>query len=286
MTKAPLVSVVVPLFNGRRWLAEALESALGQTHAAIEVVVVDDGSTDGGADVARALGARVVAQRNAGVAVARSHGLEVARGEWVVFLDQDDRLLPRAVEAGLDALRAAPGAGWAVGRLRRIDVEGRPRGEEASTGGPLDRLSMLRGRARCGGPPGRSLFSRALVREAGGFDPKHAPADDYALYLEVARRAPGRWHDEVAVEYRRHDGNVSNHAARTLRATLDLLAAHAASGDPAVVAACAEGRAHWARVFSPAIRAELRHSLRRAQGRRAAVAALAWLGCALAASPA
>ncbi|MBX3468598.1 MAG: glycosyltransferase [Planctomycetes bacterium] len=281
MSKRPRVSIIVPLFDGRRWLQEALESALGQTHAPVEVVVVDDGSTDGGAEVARALGVRVLTQRNAGVAAARNHGLDEARGEWVVFLDQDDRLLPRAVEAGLEALRATPAAGWTVGRLRRIDAHGRVRGEEAAVGGPLDRLSMLRGQARSGGPPGRALLPRALVRAAGGFDPRHAPADDYALFLELARRAAGRWLDEVVLEYRRHDANVSNHAARTLRATLGVLAAQARGGDPEVLAACAAGRAHWRRVFARSLPPELRAALRRGRGRAAATVALAWAGCAL-----
>ncbi|MBX3468228.1 MAG: glycosyltransferase [Planctomycetes bacterium] len=284
MNEPPMVTVVTTLFNGRRWLREALESALGQSHPAVEVVVVDDGSTDGGAELARGLGVRVISQANAGVAAARNRGIEVARGDFVVFLDQDDRLLPRAIEAHLETLRARPEVGWVVGRLRRIDAQGRPRGEEeAAPGGPLDTLSLLRGRSRCGGTPGRALFPRALLRAVGGFDARHAPADDYDLFLKVSRRAPGAWVDEVVIEYRRHDANVSNQAARTLRATLGVLAAHGVGGGLEVAAACAEGRAHWRRVFAPSLVSELRAAVRRGEGLRGFRAAAAWIGGVLAA---
>lgn len=282
MTKPPLVSVVIPLFNGRRWVTEALQSCHAQTHPSVEVVVVDDGSTDDGAALARGAGARVVTQRNAGVAAARNRGTEEARGELLVFLDQDDRLLPRGIEAGVAALRADSAAGWVVGRLQRIDAEGRPRGPAGPIGGALTFVNMLRGRARSGGTPSRALLPRALVRAVGGFDQRFAPADDYDLFLKLARRAAGRWHDEVVVEYRRHDGNVSNQAARTLRAVLTVLDAHAAGGDPEVRAACAEGRAHWRRVFGPCLGPELRHALRRGQLRRAATVALTRLECLVA----
>ncbi len=282
MAKQPLVSVVIPLFNGRRFLREALESCAAQSHAALEVVVVDDGSTDDGPRLARETGARVLSQRNAGVAVARNRGLEEARGEYVVFLDQDDRLAPRAVEAGLAALGGAGGACWVVGLMRRVDAGGRPRGAIDRRGGALTFTNMLRGQARCGGPPARALFPRALLRAVGGFDPRHAPADDYDLFLKLARRAEGRWHDEVVVDYRRHEGNVSNEVARTLRATLGVLRAHASGGDAEVLAAWAQGRAHWRGVFGPRLTPELLASLRRGHLRRAALVGWTKVVCALA----
>lgn len=92
----PLVSVVMPVYNGAAFLAEAIESVLGQTHASVELIVVDDGSTDASPQIIGRHGERLVAirQNNAGVAAARNAGIAAARGEFVAFLDQDDWWLP------------------------------------------------------------------------------------------------------------------------------------------------------------------------------------------------
>lgn len=105
----PLVSVVVPCFNAERWLGAALDSALAQTWAPLEVIVVDDGSTDGSVDVARSFGDRVTVLTgpNQGPSAARNRGLGVARGEHVQFLDSDDLLLPTKIAACL-AIRRHP----------------------------------------------------------------------------------------------------------------------------------------------------------------------------------
>jgi glycosyltransferase involved in cell wall biosynthesis len=88
----PLISCIVPVYNGERYLAEALDSILGQSHCSLQVIVVDDGSTDGTARVAASYGERLEYrwQPNAGVATARNLGLSLARGEFVAFLDADD----------------------------------------------------------------------------------------------------------------------------------------------------------------------------------------------------
>src|SRR5262245_10694873 len=97
-----LVSVVIPCYNHAEFLGEAIESVKAQTCAGSDVVVVDDGSTDRSAEVARRYsGVRFLTQRNQGAGAARNTGLQHVRGEFVVFLDADDRLLPHAFEAGL-----------------------------------------------------------------------------------------------------------------------------------------------------------------------------------------
>jgi glycosyltransferase involved in cell wall biosynthesis len=88
----PLISCIVPVFNGERYLAEALNSILAQPYAPLEIIVADDGSTDGSAAIARSYGdrVRVVRQPNSGAPAARNLGLEAARGELIAFLDADD----------------------------------------------------------------------------------------------------------------------------------------------------------------------------------------------------
>src|SRR5262245_20179101 len=105
------VSVVIPCYNAGRFLKETLESILAQTRPALEVIVVDDGSTDDSAAVAGAFGppVRVLRQSNQGESVARNRGLDEARGDWVAFLDADDVWAPDKLERQLAAVEGSPG---------------------------------------------------------------------------------------------------------------------------------------------------------------------------------
>src|SRR5436190_9496549 len=87
-----LISCIVPVFNGDRYLAETLDSILAQTHRPIEIIVVDDGSTDGTSAIAAEYGEKIryIRQENSGVASARNLGLQSARGDFIAFLDADD----------------------------------------------------------------------------------------------------------------------------------------------------------------------------------------------------
>jgi len=107
---APTVSCVIPVYNGQAYLAEAIDSLLGQDYPALEVVVVDDGSTDGTPGVIDRYRGRVVAVRqdNAGVSVARNHGVAAATGDLLCFLDADDHALPGRVAAAVRAFEADP----------------------------------------------------------------------------------------------------------------------------------------------------------------------------------
>src|SRR3954468_8267905 len=102
-----LVTVVIPVYNGERFLGEAIESALGETHQPVEVIVVDDGSTDGSAAVAESYPeARLLRAENGGPGAARNVGVAAARGEAVANLDADDLMVPERVERQLEAVAA------------------------------------------------------------------------------------------------------------------------------------------------------------------------------------
>lgn len=107
----PLVSLIIPCYNAERWLAETLESALAQTWPATEIIFINDGSTDGSLVAARKFeprGVRVLDQSNRGASAARNHGLRVARGEFIQFLDADDLLSPDKIAAQVALLRTRP----------------------------------------------------------------------------------------------------------------------------------------------------------------------------------
>ena len=102
------VSAIVPVYDGERYLPEALESVRAQGYADLELIVVDDGSTDGSAAVAQAAGARVVRQANGGIGAARNAGLAVATGAFIAFLDADDAWCAGRLGAQLAAFDAEP----------------------------------------------------------------------------------------------------------------------------------------------------------------------------------
>ena len=106
-----LVSILIPAFNAERWLGETIRSALDQTWPRKELIVVDDGSSDGTQRVARAFassGVHVIAQRNAGASAARNRALSLAQGDYIQWLDADDLLAPEKIEQQLRD--AEPGA--------------------------------------------------------------------------------------------------------------------------------------------------------------------------------
>ena len=107
---APSISVVIPCYNAAAFLRATIESILGQTQPVLEVIVVDDGSTDDSARIAESFGppVRVIRQPNQGESAARNRGIEAAGGDWVAFLDADDLWLPTKVELQAEAIRSAP----------------------------------------------------------------------------------------------------------------------------------------------------------------------------------
>ncbi len=219
----PLVSVVIPCFNQGHYLGEAIESVFAQTYPAFEVIAVDDGSTDNSHEVAaRYPDVRRFRQPNRGVAAARNLGLAQSRGEMVVFLDADDRLLPNALELGVAAMIKRPHIAFAAGMSRDIGEDGkvlRKRGQ------PLvmqdHYLNLLKD---CYIWSGSSLVSRrSAIAAVGGFNEELEAGDDYELYLKLARRYPIFCHDSVVTEYRRHGSNTTRNSALVLTSQLQVL---------------------------------------------------------------
>jgi glycosyltransferase involved in cell wall biosynthesis len=122
----PVVSCIVPCFNGERYLGEALRSILAQTYRPLEIIVVDDGSTDGSADVVRGFGAdvRYHRQANRGPAGACNTGVALATGAYVAFLEQDDLWMPEKTQRQLIAFEANPALEYCVTHIRNFWARG------------------------------------------------------------------------------------------------------------------------------------------------------------------
>lgn len=226
---APCISVVIPTYNCARYLPEAIDSALGQSYQALEVVVVDDGSTDETTSVLqhyRRQGERVrsVHQPNQGVAAARNHGIELAQGEWIAFLDADDFFLPGKLEAQLAIAEAQPQLGMIHSGWYRVSAEGEvlmavePWRQIAK----LDLESWLRWKPVL---PSAMLFRREWLVQAGGFDPRFPPAEDTELVLRLSRMGcQADWLPQITVGYRQHENSAMHKGlpqAKSLAAVID-----------------------------------------------------------------
>ncbi len=259
---APLVSVVIPCYSQAAYLEEAIESVLAQTYAQVEVVVVDDGSPDNAARLAgRFPWVRCVRQPNAGLAAARNTGIRESEGELLVFLDSDDRLLPRAIEVGVEELRAHPEAAFAFGRYRRVAGDGRRLENDEQPRPEADPYSVFL-RYNYAGIPATGIFRRSALEEAGNFDETLPGAEDYDLGLRLARLHAVRPYEDEVVEYRVHGGSMSQDPALMLARTLQALRRQRshARRDPALQRAYREGRRFWRRYYGEPLAAQVRAS--------------------------
>lgn len=183
-----LVSVVVPTYNVGDLVRVTVDSALAQTYSDLEVIVVDDGSTDGTPDHLDGLEdprLRIVHQTNGGVSTARNHGTRLARGEYIAFLDADDVWAPTKLEETLPALEGHVAAGTL---MRYIDEAGRElrsaAGEDPAVG---DALERTRHAELMPYQTSSIVFRADAVRAAGEWDPGLRVAQDLDFLARVAR---------------------------------------------------------------------------------------------------
>jgi glycosyltransferase involved in cell wall biosynthesis len=212
--QANLVSVVVPCFNGARYLREAIESALAQTYSPIEVIVVDDGSTDESAAIAQSFGdaVRLVRQPNSGLSAARNMAIKVSRGAYVCLLDADDVLLPDCIERRMGLID--PSIGIVTGNYRNIG----PSGEALPT--PDERRVMPEGELfyavarRNWGPPAGWLIRRDAIQKVGGFDPLLLSCEDWDFLLRLSLHFGMAYDAAPGVLYRITPGSMTRNHLR------------------------------------------------------------------------
>jgi glycosyltransferase involved in cell wall biosynthesis len=209
----PTVSVVIPVFNGERYLREAMQSVFAQTYQDYEVVCIDDGSTDASSAVLRHYGDRIILKRqaNAGQGSARNEGVRNAAGGYVAFLDQDDRWYPHKLDAQMDAALAHPDAVLVYCNSDRMDRDGhvlrsgvtleeRPRAATSPLGRLLGCELIL---------PSSMLVRRDVFLKVGGFDPELRGFEDFDLCARLHRHGRFVFLDQPGMCYRVHDGGFS-----------------------------------------------------------------------------
>lgn len=232
--KSPLVTVIVPAYNASDYISETIESIVNQTYANLEIIVVDDGSTDDTKEIVKSFGPKLnyIYQKNSGsCASPRNTGLKHARGEYVTFFDADDVMMPEKIESQVTDLDENPDAVisisnyWNFTETKRFD-------DHFST------CSLLRqkiknsgngtfqlGSEECRGIlleenfaiASSPLFRTATVRALGGFDESLKACEDFHLIYRVAMRGPCILNSHIGFYRRMHDGNMSSDNERMLR---------------------------------------------------------------------
>jgi glycosyltransferase involved in cell wall biosynthesis len=204
-----LVSVIIPTRNRAHLLHRTLESVLKQSTENLEVIVVDDGSTDGSGAVAAAMDPRVSVLRNpepAGVSVARNRGIASASGVWIAFCDDDDLWAPNKLQEQLTAADGA-GANWVYAGDVNVDdqlrvLSGGPPPDPEAVMALLPRVNPL-------ASGGSNVVVRSnILAEVGTFDPTLRRTEDWDLWIRIARKGPPAYVRKPLVAYRFHSGNV------------------------------------------------------------------------------
>ena len=221
------VSAIIPTYNHAAFLPEALESVFAQTSSPLEVIVVDDGSTDETAEILRVYEGRirVLSQPNLGVAAARNSGAAVASGELLAFLDADDTWLPTKLERQAARFGVEPGIGLVHCGIEEVDARGRQlRTRLDGMEGWVSREMLLFRRGVILGGGSAAVIRRAAFLEVGGFDEALSTSSDWDLHYRIARRYSVGFVPEVLVRYRVHGGNMHRNVDAMRR---DMLAAYA-----------------------------------------------------------
>jgi GT2 family glycosyltransferase len=275
--RPPQVSIVIAAYVATARQAQLLDETLrtvdAQTVRDFECIVVDDGSP---LEIALIVAAHpqtvLIRQENAGCAVARNTGVRASRGDYVVYLDADDHLLPAALEAGLAALAAHPDCGFVVGGREEMTYDGGPvPWGIAASPRETDLYNILLGFEWYIIPPSSVMFRREVVEAIG---PWRNPwgADDLDYYLRAARAFRGWCFDEPAVtRYRRYSESSSRDGARMLRSTRAVYARQwpLVQGHPAGEAAYHRGLHKLTEIFRDCLAENVRDQLRTGNRRRA-----------------
>ncbi|WP_426426056.1 glycosyltransferase [Bradyrhizobium genosp. A] len=216
----PVVSVVIPAKNAAAYIGETIASALAQADVT-EVIVVDDGSTDDTVAIVQAIRdprLRLTANDASGVSAARNLGARGARGDWLMFLDADDRLRPNAVTTLLTAAKAAPRAVLVYGDYNTIDSAGQAIGRRGLLKGRLKPSDNVLERLVCGNfivNGGIMLVRADAFRATGGFDVSLRYCEDWHCWCRLAATGEFAYVPKLLLDYRLHTSNTMNAAVRT-----------------------------------------------------------------------
>jgi glycosyltransferase involved in cell wall biosynthesis len=211
-----LVSIVIPVYNGERYLSYTLDSVLAQTHKNIEIIVIDDGSTDDTKDILESYSAkypviRTVHKTNSGVSVARNSGWEIAKGQFISFLDADDIWTPENLDLKLDFLINHPNAFGVTSQCEIMDEKNIRKGEIKKGDPNVNLEDILIWKGNYITIPSGILFKWETMKLLNGFNPDLSNNADQEILMR-ALKTQGSFHtlQQTTWYYRRHSDNMSS----------------------------------------------------------------------------
>ena len=226
MVTIPRVSVVIPTYNCERYIAQAVTSVIEQANCNYEILVIDDGSTDNTQAVLAPYSDRIryIYQKNQGVAAARNHGISLAKGEFIAFLDSDDYFLSDKLAGQIARFDAEPNLGIVHSGWVRVN----PHGEKLIEVKPWEyvpKLSLETWLKWKPVLPSAMMFRRHWLELIGGFDSRFPPAEDTEMVWRLALKGcQSGWLRRVTVSYRQHEQSAMYKGlpqAKSLTAALD-----------------------------------------------------------------
>jgi len=220
MSFKPLVSVIIPCYNHARYLAKAIESINIQDYPNIEIVVIDDGSTEDIESVTNNFKeVKYIRQSNKGLCAARNTGIKESRGDYLLFLDADDWLVPEAITMQVRYLKNEPKAVFVSGSFIEYDEKSSlSRHIILNMNDPYqDLLQMI-----YIGVPASVLYRKSVFTNIK-FNINNNEAGDYDIYLKITRDHKVIHHQYKVAVYRKHTGNMSNNYIKMLQKCLEAL---------------------------------------------------------------
>jgi glycosyltransferase involved in cell wall biosynthesis len=200
----PFISVIIPVYNGKKFLPEAVKSVLKQNYEPLEIIIVDDGSTDGTSELQNSLGEQVhfIFQNNKGPAAARNTGIKAAKGEFLAFLDSDDLWPSDKLKLQTNYLLNDPDIQVVLGQTKRFDSEHKYEKDFAGKQNPVISVQI-----------GSALFRRTAFEKVGDLDEGLQYSEDHDWFLRAREKGIKILVlENTTLYHRRHNDNMTNKA--------------------------------------------------------------------------
>jgi glycosyltransferase involved in cell wall biosynthesis len=210
-----MISIIIPVYNGEKYIVDTIKAALAQSMPAAEIIVVDDGSKDGTAARVKEFGNAVkyFFQTNTGVSAARNHGLRKSTGSHLVFLDADDIMLPDFLEKRFTALLNNKEAAIAYGDIAVIDGNGTPTGAVLKSYAGNDMIAKL---CKFTSPipcPSNVMIRKEVFDKVGGFDTQLSTSADFDMWFRICKHFSTTRVEGISLYYRQHGTNMSRNTS-------------------------------------------------------------------------
>ena len=244
----PKVSVIIPTYNAMTYISETVGSVLSQTFTDFELLIIDDGSSDGTVQWASQIvdpRVKLISQPNHGKPFTNNRGIAHTQGDYIAFLDHDDLWEPTKLEKQVRCLEDNPAIGLVDTWLFVADAQGNPRNKVTTSRaeGKVWKQMIEFNSICCGSTP---MVRRCCFETVGGFDEKLFPCEDWDMWIRIASRYPFAVVKEPLARWRQHSNNTSNNWKRMFQACLMVVEKtfQSAPSEFLYLKSCSVGRVH------------------------------------------